>query len=337
MFMVATLFTSCSHDIIDYKEAVTEKYKVEFVNTFGTPDIEHNWGFEEVALTRSADVNSNMWDYTPPAITQEEITKVNNYFKNHPNPTSIEVEWQNFFVQHVIGNHGNMDQLRVNDNDHVNNFNANNGSVMKMVNTSSTKFNYHNSLDSKYHYEYVILEIDGSYYVGFDFCATGQNPNQKEAADGIYNDWIVKISPAYNKIVIAEDLGASVSDYDFNDVVFGIDNKNVVTLLAAGGTLPLTIDGIEVHEKFGVSIRTMVNTGAGPSLPPVQFKIGTYDRIQDIPLVVSGSYPIPYFKGEPSAKICVDRGFTWTAEQVPIYNVYPRFKDYVTNQNVIWY
>ena len=67
--------------------------------------------------------------------------------------------------------------------------------------------------------------------------------------------------------IIAEDLtwGSENGDFDFNDVIFDvqlIDNgSNIrITLLAAGGTLPLYIAGVEVHEKFGVSTSTMVNT-----------------------------------------------------------------------------
>lgn len=65
------------------------------------------------------------------------------------------------------------------------------------------QFGYHNSVDSKNHFEYIIIEIDGNYYVCFDFYAThpkGQdaNKNMDVERDWIFNDWIVKISPAYH-------------------------------------------------------------------------------------------------------------------------------------------
>ncbi len=75
--------------------------------------------------------------------------------------------------------------------------------------------------------------------------------------------------------VIAEDLSVGQNtDFDFNDVVFDVRlyTKNTLTkhqngdveiiLRAAGGTLPLYVDGHEVHEAFGVGVNTMVNTGA---------------------------------------------------------------------------
>lgn len=65
------------------------------------------------------------------------------------------------------------------------------------------QFAYNNTTDSKIHYEYIILEVDGSYYICFDFFAEhpeGQdaNKNMDVERDWVFNDWIVKISPAYH-------------------------------------------------------------------------------------------------------------------------------------------
>ncbi|WP_028906752.1 hypothetical protein [Xylanibacter ruminicola] len=129
--------------------------------------------------------------------------------------------------------------------------------------SANNQFGYHNTLDSKDHFEYFIIagaDIDASlagyYYVGFDFCAShpaGQeaNKNMDVARDWIYNDWIVRISPAtavgsgsstggninqntsstevytkqhvlVHKWVFCEDLGSSSNrrDFDYNDLVF---------------------------------------------------------------------------------------------------------------------
>lgn len=105
------------------------------------------------------------------------------------------------------------------DYEHINNFNSGNNTTSYtddqtheqfigttlMVNMHSDgrdeQFGYHNSQDSKNHFEYIILKIDGAYYVGFDFYAThpdGQeaNKNMDVERDWVFNDWIVKISPA---------------------------------------------------------------------------------------------------------------------------------------------
>ena len=101
-------------------------------------------------------------------------------------------------------------------------------------------------------------------------------------ADGYYSDWIVCLTKAEQDKpftrtmflrVMAEDLSASqASDFDFNDVVFDVervdDGHAIITLQAAGGTLPLRINsengvgGWEVHAAFKVPVNTMVNTNA---------------------------------------------------------------------------
>ena len=83
--------------------------------------------------------------------------------------------------------------------------------LMKNMGTEiddTPQFLYHNSTDSKYHNQYVIIPgsvIDPSlsayYYVGFDFYATtpeGQeaNKNMSVERNWVFNDWIVRISPA---------------------------------------------------------------------------------------------------------------------------------------------
>ncbi len=80
--------------------------------------------------------------------------------------------------------------------------------------------------------------------------------------------------------VIAEDLTAGEKgDFDFNDIVFDVEYVSAtqakVTVQAAGGTLPLYIDGKEVHQLFitanpsattdqggVVDTKTMINTNA---------------------------------------------------------------------------
>ena len=74
--------------------------------------------------------------------------------------------------------------------------------------------------------------------------------------------------------VIAEDLSVGQeTDFDFNDVVFDVRRYTLTTkkhtegeveiiLRAAGGTLPLYVDGHEVHQEFNVDVNEMVNTNA---------------------------------------------------------------------------
>lgn len=198
--------------------------------------------------------------------------------------------------------------------DHINNFNAGNcttssvsektGTVitgaMLMYNSDTYKFGFKSSEDNGHvFYNFRMEEIDGNYYVGFDFEAAGQNPNEQVARDYVYDDWIVKIvpgrgvtPPASRVRVMAEDLGTMSSDFDYNDVVFDIlfveengSYKADIILQAAGGTLPLYIgegegNTYEVHTLFGVDTDVMVNTHAEDrglkgrsNLAPVPFTV----------------------------------------------------------------
>jgi hypothetical protein len=264
--------------------------------------------------------------------------------------------------------------------EHINDFN--NGShtsswgniigATLMVNSSSLNFAYHNATDSKYHDTYTVIDgatigYDGFYYICFDFLANGDNEqpaNKNMGVDRNYNyeDWIVRISPATFKAakrIIAEDLAADESDFDYNDVVFDATlanewlasenaNKLVahITLRAAGGTMPLYVADKEVHELFGVDTGTMVNTGR-VSRPYVQFTaiIGEPDwnstkSIKDITVRVltnNGEITLQSNKGEASEKLCVDNTYVWCSERQPIQNKYPDFVRFVSDRNVKWY
>ena len=297
------------------------------------------------------------------------------YFKRERGENAITITWDNYWVQQVYTSNNpytavdglnsynaseKMNHLLCYDHKgwdnycHSYNFNAGdnqttyvdegNGDTyigtslmvdMGSYSGTTAQFGYHNSVDSKNHFEYFIVageDIDpslaGYYYVGFDFYCNGNNPNMQVERDHKYDDWIVRISPATRKTdvgpqggggetttsthytadrhnmlckgrVFVEDLfKASREDLDYNDAVFDaiiwevvhgtvtIDENDVetfvrdedahsrfeveISLLAAGGTIPLKIaDGYfgEVHTLFatdnptlGISGVTMVNT-----------------------------------------------------------------------------
>ena len=265
-----------------------------------------------------------------------------------------------------------------NNGDHHSKWNNIEGATL-MLNSGTLDFAYHSSTDEKYHTEYIIIpgeKIDpslaGFYYVGFDFYAThpdGQenNKNMDVERDWVFNDWIVRISPAEfkgAKRIIAEDLADSESDFDYNDVVFDatitkeqIPSMNYalkyvahVTLRAAGGTMPLYIGSKEVHALFGVDTGTMVNTDNGTVTKPiVQFTeiLGdaNYDNvmaysIKDILVKVltnNGEITLESNVGKPSEKLCVSTSYIWCKEREPIQEKYPYFKRYVTDRTVTWY
>ena len=295
---------------------------------------------------------------------------------------------------HTVTPAGHMDYICVEENGteaHIYNLNSNTpafkaenntGSfpttgIQYMQNSSTAKWGFKDSYgdENTVKWDFVIcaIEVDGKvgYYVGYDYSTRKSSSSLEIAKDGYYNDRILKVVPAVHttqKRIIAEDLGASQgSDFDYNDVVFdafvystwnGVTNRNevraTITLLAAGGTLPIYIgngdDKFEVHEAFGVSTSTMVNTKVGhkSDYAPVQKDIfiavndyiTTYD-VNNIKVEVQygagDSAVLVTLKGEAPQKICVDPKFEWCDENQKISDKYKQFNSYVSNPSTKWY
>lgn len=177
------------------------------------------------------------------------------------------------------------------------------------------------------------IQVNGKWYI-------------EGGADGYYSDWIVRIKEGVLKgkiRIIAEDLSATEgSDFDFNDVVFDVqmncpsEGKHTITLLAAGGTLPLTIAGVEVHAKFGVPTNKMVNTESWTEQrAPVTFEIeGKYANANEIEVRVQKGSDWPLLtapQGKAASKIAVSTNYKWVKELKDISNAYKNFDTYVTN------
>ena len=171
-----------------------------------------------------------------------------------------------------------------------------------------------------------------------------------------------KCNPGYKKTgddpfepvirVIAEDMGdqslKEASDFDFNDVVFDVtwvsESKVKIKILAAGGTLPLTVgwDGTgedyithEVHYMLGYSESTMINTHSTvgnhiDGVAPYEFEFtGTFSKANfaanvrdNIPVKVRKNgvwYDINAEQGRAPGKIAVGTDYNpWCNERVDI-------------------
>ena len=256
--------------------------------------------------------------------------------------------------------------------------------VVYIKNGSALQWGYHSSWgeDSKapdgdgYYWYFKMVELtvpgdcfaDGvarkGWYVGLSLYGKKYDNGDKELGYQrlqYAEDWIVKVVPAdpiithnYSICVIGEDLTVGGSDeedlgadFDFNDVVFDValeSNETWVRLKAAGGTLPLTIDGIEIHGKFGVATNVMVNTGAGPNKEYVEFKLNhVYTDAKDIPVIVTKggrSVELTAVQGEPASKIGVKPSYVWCKERVGVVDQYPMFTQWVQALypgTIVWY
>ena len=204
----------------------------------------------------------------------------------------------------------------------------------------------------------AIFSNNGYNYVGFE-----------DWTDYDYNDIVLSVvgnirptetTEINNEVtadvrIIAEDLSATeASDFDFNDVVFDVkytsETEADLYLQAAGGTLPLTVAGKEVHEWFGVGTKTMVNTrkaGAVSKPVPAKYHVTGINKDlkgKDIVIKVNkGTDEEPSWQelqakqGVPAAKLAVSADFKWCDERVSIEEAYPIFSEWVSKPSLIWY
>lgn len=186
--------------------------------------------------------------------------------------------------------------------------------------------------------------------------------------------------------VFCEDLGVvTASDIDFNDIVFDayiysstpikrttitINNGTPqvteendgstsyfaeVYLLAAGGTLEVSLAGWNVKDLFGVGKTTMVNTInetpnadgtvstygnnyaiGGKSVVPMG-KIDGISKISDIKIIVrynalKTELELTAYSGAAPHKICVPIGTRWPYERIEINKAYTNFNKYVKGE-----
>lgn len=239
--------------------------------------------------------------------------------------------------------------------DIVNNFNAGDckswDGCMLMWNSSTKDLSFKTSQSGgqRWYKHWRMEEIDGNYYIGFDHEAVRQasaNDNEEDVRDYIYNDWIVKLVPGKgqggDKVkesgrIICEDLG-TIGDFDFNDVVFDAtiyeSGKTVITILAAGGTLDITVAGVNT-----AVLGKLINTGLGERKEAYTFTAqDNYNSLIEIPIIVSKkdaageitSYELSAEIGKAPQKICVPTTFKWCKEYKSISLAYPGFKTWVT-------
>ena len=138
-----------------------------------------------------------------------------------------------------------------------------------------------------------------------------------------------------------------------------------VTLMAAGGTLPLTVAGIEVHDAFGVGVETMVNTvndystvygsyktlgsvAIGDVTKNVKYNGETkslqlfkgYEKAIDIPIIVNydgvSIAELSANSGKAPHKLFVPLGTKWAVERRNLALAYPDFVNYVSDAEKSW-
>lgn len=206
-----------------------------------------------------------------------------------------------------------------------------------------------------------VEKFNSENYKIFWYVSKWQSGDQIVHVDGILvpkNQITVNI-PEYKKRIIVEDLKGNInvdtkvsgSDFDFNDAVFDVvtwkrDNVNhlKIILRAAGGTLPIYVNGVEIHQGVGF----MYNTGADRNF---EFGKTIYEGTMDddaetfnfksIPVVVEvNGVPVTAAAniGEAPEKIAVDVDYEWCEEYKNIKDIYTGFTKYVADRTKTgWY
>lgn len=193
--------------------------------------------------------------------------------------------------------------------------------------------------------EYTFIGFED--WIDFDFndvvfAITGTTPEKPQDPIVIPDDPTPSDDPGtFVCRIIAEDLSVNEnSDFDFNDVVFDVfwDNATSTTtirLRAAGGELPLTVAGHEVHKEFGfTNSYPLINTGWDGTMDYekryTDFTIsGTYNTrelAKGILVYVTKKGTDEELKnilltaepGKVASKICVGRDYEWCRERQDI-------------------
>lgn len=211
---------SCSSEDIES----TGNILTENAQKYGTHSSEVNFYFggNKIVGSRACDVSGNLWGAEMPEYpTKEEKAGILDYVRNN---SGASVEWPGYtcyYVQHVISAHNkysykdrngaehndidgstHLNELQIKENNgnytHVNNFNE--GKCENAV-THNSALMTEGFQGARTHESYGGANIDnwrlfywnGNYYLGIDYMMV--NGSGKIDANGIYDDWIMKIIP----------------------------------------------------------------------------------------------------------------------------------------------
>lgn len=260
--------------------------------------------------------------------------------------------------------------------------NINGQTVYKDGKGYTTSFSFHNSNDNHDYQNYVLVHLtfkgprtgkvyDG-WYLGFDYelhkqTDIGNNQIKKTDVerDYYYSNWIVKLAPGNPQLsdhqwyrIMCEDLG-NTYDYDFNDLVYDVYFTGTapnyvahIKVQAVGGTLPIYINGQELHQLLGASARpnglyNPINVGGEKRDPQYMVLTMSTTDPDDIEIGVPASgknrknndFILPKSHGGTTVskapqKICIPGNTTkWMKESMQIESSYLNFDKWVNEQN----
>ena len=170
--------------------------------------------------------------------------------------------------------------------------------------------------------------------------------NDLDFNDVVFDAYVYKVTPS--EVTIVKEDGEDVSR---NTVEGTPTYKTTIVLLAAGGTLQLSLAGVEVHNALGKNytntiVNTIVDDGSSYGNPWSTYNpmvLGTdfsYESIVEIPIIVKyGNGEVLELTAEQGFaphKILVPIGTKWVKERVDIATAYTDFHNYVNTSRNFW-
>ena len=196
----------------------------------------------------------------PQTVSDDEWNFVKAYLAEHPNEGYTECNLKDYFIQwagksyayydgfydnngaahNVIGSN-NMDYIEI-DGVHLNDYNGSWGPIAYCENWPLNDPSYHDSYGDKNNikhdmYRFYYIQYNGKWglYLCFDY-TTEKNNGEYLAGDNIFNDWVLKISPADGSVPMppveggntqpegGDNTGGSGDDNNTGDDNTGDDN-----------------------------------------------------------------------------------------------------------------
>lgn len=366
-----------------YQDAFVKKYgSIAPGHTWGFSQTEVNRtraGVAEVSAFAGWDLPN---DITPIKENSETAKRVRKAFIDNKGVSAVDFPLTNFFMQHVCqpDDKNSIGKVFVYDSssDQTNKW-------VYALNFSDGKNNVENNFtNTKLKGTTLIKDLGGDgdsngklFYYEDDEVTGGKNYNYSFYKDAITGWWflglkhtykhgqstattywvirLIEAKPTKDEVkyegrVFCEDMGEINGDFDFNDLVFDAQifesGKIEIYVLAAGGTLPISVAGRDIHSLF--DNMTMVNTGLdGHDKEPAKIEISAneaitngWDKIEKIPVIVSPNttdaldYALTAEVGNAPTKVCTYRGVLWAEEYISIEKAYEGFKTWVKTNNI---
>lgn len=210
-------------------------------------------------------------------VSQAEYDFVINYLKEHPNEGSTTCDLTSYFIQnvgsskasytttdwnkatHTITGGNQMDYMVINSI-HINDYNATGGPralVLNLPVSGGVGPQYHDSYGDTDNmksnlYRFYLIEYNGtySYYLCFDYATHKNSGNEDLQGDGIYNDWVIKLTPADGSSVAPGD--NTSTDNGGSGSTVGVGNGSVEVNFSINDQKS---DGDYIATKLSIHVR----------------------------------------------------------------------------------